>query len=348
MIANGKATELRIQSVSLSNFQSHVETQLRFAGEGRLTVIVGPTDSGKTSIVRALKWVIYNQPAGTGFIRAGAATSTVSIELASGLRVTRLRSASLNQYRLWLPIGRHEAEEQVFEGFGSSVPAEVQRALRVYPVSIGDLVLLVNLAEQLDGPFLGKSVPSTLRAKVLGRLAGSEVLDVASNRLGTDILRASRERERLEHELEAVQSEIDRHSWVIPMLDKIRSADLAVSGINGKVQTIERCRELREKLARLPDPLAAARRADAIRSALSRASALDKLFSERVAKLQQVSSLLQKSDLAAQRVVTAAATVRRLRDEIRRVREAYASLAGELECCPTCGQRLPEDLHSDR
>ena len=129
-------------------------------------------------------------------------------------RVTRVRSASLNQYRLRLPRGGRKGDEQVFEGFGSSVPAEIQRALRVYSVSIGDLLLLVNLAEQLDGPFLGKSAPSTLRAKVLGRLAGSEVLDVASNRLGTDILRAARA-QRLEHELESVQSEIDKYLGVI-------------------------------------------------------------------------------------------------------------------------------------
>lgn len=346
--AGGKAARPCIESVSLSNFQSHVETQLRFAGNGRLTVIVGPTDSGKTSIVRALKWVMYNQPAGTGFMRAGAAMSRVSIELASGHRVTRVRSASLNQYRLRLPRGGRKGDEQVFEGFGSSVPAEIQRALRVYSVSIGDLLLLVNLAEQLDGPFLGKSAPSTLRAKVLGRLAGSEVLDVASNRLGTDILRAAREHERLEHELESVQSEIDRHSWVIPMLDRTRSADQLVFDSSAKVQTIQRCRELREELARLPDPSAAARRADAIRSALSRASALDKLCSERIARLQQVSGLLQRAGLAAQHVASAAATLKRLRSETQRVREAYASLVGELERCPTCGQSLAEGLLRDR
>jgi exonuclease SbcC len=336
-----------MESVSLSNFQSHVETRLQFAGEGRLTVIVGPTDSGKTTIVRALKWVMYNQPAGTGFIRAGAAASRVSIELASGLRVTRLRSASQNQYRLWLPKDGNDGEEQAFEGFGSSVPAEIQQALRVYPVAIGDLTLLVNLAEQLDGPFLGRSVPSTLRAKVLGRLAGNEVLDVASNGLGTDILRAIRERERLEHELESVQSEIDGHSWVLPMLDKIRSAEQLVSGISAKVQTIERSRRLRDELTRLPDPSAAARRAAAIRSALSRALTLDKLFSERVERLQLMSGLVQKRDLAVQRVASAAAALTRLSDEMRRVREAYASLAGKLEYCPTCGQRLSEGLHSD-
>ena len=57
-----EATKLCMESVSLSNFQSHVETRLQFAGEGRLTVIVGPTDSGKTTIVRALKWVSITSP----------------------------------------------------------------------------------------------------------------------------------------------------------------------------------------------------------------------------------------------------------------------------------------------
>lgn len=312
-------------------------------------MIVGPTDSGKTSIVRALKWVMYNQPAGTGFIRAGATASKVTVELTSGLRVTRLRSASLNQYRLRLPGDGHSGEEQVFEGFGSSVPAEVQRALRVYPVSVGDLILMVNLAEQLDGPFLGRGVPSTLRAKVLGRLAGSEVLDVASNRLGTDILRAFRERERLEYELESIQREIDKHSWVIPMLDKMKSVDQLVSGISEKAQTIERCRALRDELARLPDPSAAARQVDALRSAFSRALTLDKLFSERIERLRLLADLSRRSSLAAQRVDSATEALRGLRNELKHVRRAYRSLAEELEHCPTCGQRLPEGgLHNEQ
>lgn len=330
-----------IESISMTNFQSHTETRLELAGEGCLTVIVGPTDSGKTSIVRALKWVMYNQPAGTGFVRAGATSSRVSIAFTSGAQVTRFRSASQNQYRLSRPGEGNARDESVFEGFGVSVPDEVQQVLQVYPISVGDLVLLVNLAEQLDGPFLGRGVPSTLRAKALLRLAGSEVLDVASNRLGTDIHRASREAERLERECESVERELERHSWVIPMSERIRSVDRLMTSIGEKAETIERCRALSDELANLPARSTIVDRVDSIRSALLDAQTLDKQFSDWVERLERITRLNYATDRAAQSADSVVSTLRRLRGEMGGVQEAYGSLAARLEHCPTCGQRLP-------
>ena len=60
-----------IKSIELQNFQSHVKTIIEPAGPGFLTVITGPSDSGKTAIIRALKWLLYNQPQGAEFTRTG-------------------------------------------------------------------------------------------------------------------------------------------------------------------------------------------------------------------------------------------------------------------------------------
>ncbi|WP_035425703.1 AAA family ATPase, partial [Halalkalibacterium ligniniphilum] len=59
-----------INTVRLENFQSHLDTSIDFSTG--LNVIVGQSDSGKTSILRAIRWVLYNQPRGTDFMRVGA------------------------------------------------------------------------------------------------------------------------------------------------------------------------------------------------------------------------------------------------------------------------------------
>lgn len=55
--------KLRIQ-----NFQAHKDTTIEF---DCITTIVGPSDIGKSAVLRALKWVAKNEPKGTSFVRDG-------------------------------------------------------------------------------------------------------------------------------------------------------------------------------------------------------------------------------------------------------------------------------------
>lgn len=55
--------KLRIQ-----NFQAHKDTTIEF---DRIATIVGPSDIGKSAVLRALKWVAKNEPKGISFVRDG-------------------------------------------------------------------------------------------------------------------------------------------------------------------------------------------------------------------------------------------------------------------------------------
>ena len=58
---------VKIKKLDLINFQSHKFTSLELA-DG-LNVIVGPSDNGKTSILRAIRWVLFNEPQGMSMLR---------------------------------------------------------------------------------------------------------------------------------------------------------------------------------------------------------------------------------------------------------------------------------------
>jgi exonuclease SbcC len=81
-----------IKRLVIDNFQSHQHTEVEF-GSG-LNVVVGPSDFGKSALVRALRWVLYNEPRGANFIRAGAKVCKVKVEMDEGAIVTRLRSTT--------------------------------------------------------------------------------------------------------------------------------------------------------------------------------------------------------------------------------------------------------------
>lgn len=209
-----------IKSIYIEDFQSHEKTKIELPGPGQLCVIVGPTDSGKTAIVRALRLIMYNAPQGDAYIRVGRDRATVALEMGDGTKVARERSrGSINRYRIAVP----GESPVVLEGFGVSVPVEVQEATGVRVVSIGEtLDLALNLSEQLDGPFLGKSVTGPAKAKILGALAGTEEVDEAQRSLGTDLHRASQEENRLKADLECLAEKIAEYDYLPDLVAKIR------------------------------------------------------------------------------------------------------------------------------
>lgn len=212
-----------IKEIELENFQSHKRTLIGLAGAGQLSVITGPTDAGKSTIIRALRWLFYNDWA-SGYIRLGSDQATVSVLYSDGWRVarTRTRSGAVNRYVVTDPDG----EVQVYEGFGLKVPLEVQQITGVRPVEVGDLTFDLNVAGQLETSFLGsQAISGPARAKVLGKLAGTEEVDIANRAVGVDLRRASQEEKELQAEAAELRKQVDELAWVDDLGQKIKQLE---------------------------------------------------------------------------------------------------------------------------
>ena len=57
---------MKIQEVTIEGYQSHTNSTFRLSPG--LTVITGPSDAGKTAIIRALRWFAFNEPTGEAFL----------------------------------------------------------------------------------------------------------------------------------------------------------------------------------------------------------------------------------------------------------------------------------------
>ena len=222
-----------MKGLIVENFQSHQKTIIEFAPSGQLTILIGRSRSGKTAIIRALRWLLYNSPRGvsvpsaskvkqnevqdsdekSGYCRVGASFIRVTLEMEDGHTVVRERTAGTNRYRVIYPESE-KREMLTLEGFGDSVPLEVQEITGVRPIKIGDTEINLNLSEQLDGPFLGsKSISAPARAKVLGKLAGTEEIDFAGKILGTDLHRRKRDKEGFEEDARGLDLKIAGYGW---------------------------------------------------------------------------------------------------------------------------------------
>lgn len=240
-----------MKRLTIENFQSHQKTVIDFAPAGGLTVIVGPSDTGKTVIIRALRWLFYNQPQGLDFVRTGASMVRVRVIYESGHTVVRERTISTNRYKIIAPGA--EAPE-VFEGFGNNVPLEVQEITGVRSVRIGDDNYTLNLSEQLDGPFLGtKQISSPARAKVLGKMAGTEEIDVATSEVGTDLYRRGQDSKRLEAEIAGLGEDIKRFEHLPALKAKVEQLQGILDAVKASQDRKTKLENLRFSLATIAD-----------------------------------------------------------------------------------------------
>lgn len=168
---------MKIQEVTIEGFQSHVQST--FSLSPGLTVITGPSDAGKTAIIRALRWFAFNEPTGEAFlhtirnpdgsIKEAAEQARVAVTFDDGTIITKTRRKGKTTYT-------HSGYPTPWEK--AEVPPEIKETLGLVKQEYGDFETCLNFAFQLDAPFL-LSETASVGAKVLGKIAGTEVVDLA-------------------------------------------------------------------------------------------------------------------------------------------------------------------------
>jgi exonuclease SbcC len=144
-----------LESVEVEDFQSIQKVEVVVGG---FTVIVGPSNSGKSAFLRAIKTVAYNATS-PAFVRKGERVA--QLRLAIDDRVVGLtRGRSVSTY-----IVDDGSTQETYAKAGTSVPKAVQAVLRFVEIEGEPL----NFAFQFDRPYLVSDTGSKI-AKVLGDL----------------------------------------------------------------------------------------------------------------------------------------------------------------------------------
>jgi exonuclease SbcC len=231
-----------IRKLIIENFQSHAYSELDL--DDGLNVIVGASDQGKSSIIRALRWVLYNEPRGADFMRVGANYVRVTLHTNDGYIVTRERTASKNRYQVISPDGN----EQVYEGFGNSVPQEVIAAHGVEKILLDEgEEKMLHLGMQLDGPFL-LSETGAVKAKAIGRLNGVHIIDAAHRDTARDLSRLQQEERTCHDQLLALQEELEQFddlAYLENILLLVEEKQSRLQQLAGRLERLKRLRTAR-------------------------------------------------------------------------------------------------------
>lgn len=213
-----------MKKIVIKNFQSHKRTVLELSPT--ITAIIGKSNQGKSSVVRAVEWVRSNKPTGKAFIRNGTDTTKVIID-----GVTHTRTKSTNSYTL---------NGTTYKALRGAVPDEVVEELNISDINIqhqGDSVFLLN-----DSP-----------GKVAQRL--SELIDLESANSTLKVIAAKKRKVNVA--IEAHKKNVEDLKAQIEGLRHIDDADADLRILEQKQARIDDLRQKHTELLKLYENAAA-------------------------------------------------------------------------------------------
>ena len=222
-----------INSLKIFNFQSHEETELNFS-EG-VNVVIGQSDCGKTAIVRALRWLIWNRPSGDSIRSTWGGETSVELYTEGG-KVIRTKDKG-DTYMLVPAKGK----DNTFKAFGTVVPDEINSFLNISEI---------NLQNQLDAPFLLSSTSGQV-AEHFNRVAHLEKIDQGTSNINSairsleqDIKYKTAEIEKQEEQLKQFEH-LEKFEAELEVLEgmetKLRSRKGSLEGLQLKIYDYNEC-----------------------------------------------------------------------------------------------------------
>lgn len=212
-----------IEKVLVQNFQKHTKTILKL--DKGLNVIYGESDAGKSSIIRALKWVITNKPSGDYFRKHDTAKTSVTIKKDDNI-IRRRKSDNKNEYKV--------NDENPHKATRSSVPEDIASKLNLSEV---------NIQSQIDTYFLVQQSPGQ-RSKILNEVAGLEIMDKTIGLTNTEIREINSQLKLKERSLTDTKVLVKNLSWVNGADIKLQELESLKEKINVFSKKSERIEEI--------------------------------------------------------------------------------------------------------
>lgn len=293
----------------LKNFQIHRLLSLQL--NPLVTVLVGESDRGKSSVLRALKWICLNRPSGDAFLRHGSTEVRVALR-ADGHKIVRTKRAGKNVLRL---------DDHQFSALGKGgVPDEAARLLNVDEV---------NFQDQHAASWWFHDSPGQV-SKNLNAIVNLDLIDRTLANLASELRKAKTVSEITEQRLTSSIAQCDKLTWVQLAHKELSELESMSEELAQKRSRIDSLGSLIEKLSGVLS--IQQNSAEQLKMGAAAVAAGEKVLKIRAQreKLQEVLSKWQ--------------------DQRSREKEARAfltSVTAELEeqlqgTCPVCLQEIPQ------
>lgn len=180
-----------ITGLKIFNFQSHKNTSLEF--HPGVNVIIGSSDSGKTSLLRSIRKVVWNRPNGDDFRSDWGGDTRIELITPEHNIIRGIDKEN------W-----YELDGKKLVAFGTKVPEEIQKALNIDDT---------NLQKQFDSPFLLSSSPGEVAA-YFNQVAHLERIDSSVSYVNGKILSMIAKQKADKASLEEFETEHTQYAYL--------------------------------------------------------------------------------------------------------------------------------------
>jgi len=209
-----------IERIRLCNFQKHEDTRITF--DPHVTTFVGPNDIGKSSILRAIRWVMTNKPSGVAFIRDGQNQCKVLMRV-DGKSVVRAKGRK-GSYIATKGMGGTSSDRRTYKAFGSDLPEPIIRFFNV-----GN----VNFQRQHEQPFWFCLTAGQV-SRELNAVVNLDEIDRSLAELSRRVKKARSEVGFCEERVVDIEKEREALLWVPKMSEEW----LALCALKNKAKTV--------------------------------------------------------------------------------------------------------------
>ena len=296
-----------IESITLVDFQRHDKLKINL--DPHVTFLTGETDAGKSTVLRALRWLCLNS--GTGYNRRGADRCIVSI-VVDGKKISRKRSKSGNTYTL---------DDKRYDAVRSNVPEAIENILRVSEDSF---------QRQIALPYWFCLSPGQV-SKELNAIVRLDVIDTSLSRIGSEARDAKSELTVAEQRLKSLQDSLEKLKYTEQLDSELKRLE-------------ERSLNLDRKRSKIAQD---AKTLESAEDAIGRRDCLSQLHSdvagdlkrgiEKTQRLKELQSKIERMESLIEGVERKEAELCRVKSSLESTELQLANLGNT---CPLCGSLL--------
>jgi len=219
-----------MKDVSIRNYQGIVKADFELVPG--TNVFIGGTDTGKSSLIRALRDWMYNT-VGDAHVTAGADVAEVTVD-----GVMWRKGKKDNEYiigdKVYSKVGR------------GAVPTEVQDVTGIRDVEFGEGVTRrLNIVEQFGPEFIVGEKASE-NAKVIGSLSGIHVIFNALREATADHKRAQKDVNTFEERKADAELKVESFAYIGDVVDLLEKAGKRIDSLTEKAAVNKRMTKLFE------------------------------------------------------------------------------------------------------
>ena len=195
-----------IKRLELIDFESHKHTVIEDFSNG-LNLLVGDSNSGKSSLLRAIKLAAYNMY-DPGCVRIGATKCVVRVDTDKGY-VKVVRGPKVNE---WEVCKNGEAPVR-FQKVGKNIVPQAAEVMGLKLVTLGDVEFPVNVMSQLESHFMlsgvgDKNATGSMRAQIVDEISGLSGFEPLVKEVAADGIRFAREKNELDAKVTEIEGKL--------------------------------------------------------------------------------------------------------------------------------------------